>query len=69
MAHPMHQPIVRELTDQGWTVELTRTNHIKATHPDATRPIFLPGTPGSTRNDKRIRTLARRVMKVPGSSV
>ena len=62
MSHPLRQPIVRELREQGWSVEITRKNHIRATHPDATRPIWLPGTPGSRRNDTRIRLLAKRAL-------
>lgn len=63
MAHPMHQPIVRALRKEGWTFELTRKNHLKGTHPDAARPIWLPGTPGSHRNDTRIRLLAKRALE------
>ena len=63
MSHPLQQEVCRELEAMGWTLEITKRNHIKATHPLASRPIWLPGTPGSHRTNARIRTLARRVLE------
>lgn len=63
MADPRRQPIVRELEQDGWRFTLNRKNHLKGDHPHATRPIYLPGTPGSHRNDARIRTLAARALR------
>jgi hypothetical protein len=63
MADPRRQPIVLELQRQGWQFVMTTKNHLKGIHPDASRPIWLPGTPSSPRNDTRIRALARRSLE------
>ena len=39
------QRILREIRALGWTAELTKRNHIVARHPNASRPIYISGSP------------------------
>jgi hypothetical protein len=62
MAHPLRQDIVLELKAQGWHFEITKKNHIRGTHPQASGTLRMSGTPGDARNAKHIRTQARRLL-------
>lgn len=42
------EKLARKARKQGWTVEITKKNHLKFTPPDGGRPIFGGLTPCNT---------------------
>ena len=62
MANPMRNPFVRWLKDTGWHVERTKGGHLRATHPDASAPMFLAATPSDHRAERNGKALARRLL-------
>lgn len=62
MSAPLRQPIVLELQAAGWEVALSKKNHLRATHPRATAPLFLGGTPSDRRAVANVRSQAKRLL-------
>lgn len=54
---------VRELQAMGWTVELRNSGHFRATHPNASGPLFLASSPSDQRGHANALSLARRLLR------
>ena len=63
MADPLRQPIIRELEAQGWTFTLTRNNHVRGHHPEASAPLVVAGTTSDHRAVLNIRSQAKRLLR------
>lgn len=46
--------------EQGWTVEVRRTNHLCFKAPDGESMVFAPATPSDHRSMKNVRAQLRR---------
>jgi predicted RNA binding protein YcfA (HicA-like mRNA interferase family) len=55
--------IVRALQRQGWAVEVRRSGHMKATHPQAPRPLSFSRTPSDSQAINAVLRDARRLLK------
>ena len=62
-AKPLRSDLAKELQAGGWTLELRRGGHIKATHPDARQVLFFASTPSDHRQPKHVRTQAARLLR------
>jgi hypothetical protein len=56
--------MLRALEAQGWRLErVTGSGHYLLVHPEASRPMVLPVTPGGGRGDRNALALARRLLR------
>lgn len=61
--HPRFKDLLKESRAAGWEVRLTRGDHLRWTHPQASSPVFSAATPSDHRAVKNTRAMLRRVMK------
>lgn len=67
MASKAVRQLIRELEKQGWTVELTKGNHYKATPPGSKLGVYFPSTPSDWRSLKNVLSeLRKRGFQWPG---
>lgn len=60
--HARTRALRRALEGQGWTLERTSGGHLRATHPEASGPLFLASTLGGGRGDRNALAQARRLL-------
>lgn len=53
--------IIRQLEDQGWTVEIRRGGHYRAKAPDGKGIAFFPVTPSDHRGLKNLKADLRKL--------
>jgi hypothetical protein len=61
----VNRSFTRRLEAQGWSVELTRGNHLVCRHPKARHPVFSGTTPSDHRSFKNLTAQLRRALKPP----
>lgn len=54
---------IRELEGDGWRVEYTGSNHLRLTHPDARKPVFVSGSPSDWRAMRKVRRDMRMALQ------
>jgi len=55
---------VRELEADGWRVQMTRSGHYRATHPELPgKVMFMASSPSDHRSTKNARAVARRMRR------
>jgi len=54
--------LIRRAKGQGWTAERTGNDHLRFTHPDASRPGYASSTPGDWRAPRKILADLRRAL-------
>jgi predicted RNA binding protein YcfA (HicA-like mRNA interferase family) len=55
--------LIREARRSGWSVTRTGGDHLKLTHPEASRPVFTGSTPSDCRAIRHARAEMRRQLR------